>query len=84
MVREEQVLADLVDLHASDRFARDLPASLLYITGPSKTADIEGVLITGVHGPGEVHVLLVGAEAVVGVSRRDAEPRNGRPPLHSP
>ena len=33
--------------------------NIIWCTGPSKTADVEGILIEGVHGPGEQIVLLL-------------------------
>jgi L-lactate utilization protein LutC len=42
---------------------RQLPSCVTLITGPSKTGDIELKLVTGVHGPGEVHVVLIDSGA---------------------
>ena len=38
----------------------ELRGEFVFITGPSRTADIEKILILGVHGPKRLIVLLVG------------------------
>ena len=38
----------------------ELPSNLVLITGPSKTGDIELRLTTGVHGPRDWHVIVIG------------------------
>ena len=63
VAERSQLIPDLFDLFTElDRRkeTEGLPSSLVLITGPSKTGDIELRLVTGVHGPGEVHVVLIG------------------------
>ena len=43
-----------------DRFAGKLPRMINWITGPSRSADIEQTHLLGAHGPRSVHVLVIG------------------------
>jgi L-lactate dehydrogenase complex protein LldG len=57
VVREGTILAGLEELF--DRLGSDLPSAVTIVTGPSRSADIEQRLAVGVHGPGDVHVVMV-------------------------
>jgi L-lactate dehydrogenase complex protein LldG len=57
-LREADILPGLAELF--DALGPDLPSALAIVTGPSRSADIEQTLTIGVHGPGEVHIVLLG------------------------
>lgn len=57
LVRAGQIVADLLDWGSA---AEGEPcANEVLISAMSKTADIEGILVPGVHGPGTVHVIVI-------------------------
>lgn len=53
------VVGELAELFERVRAAGELPSALTLVTGPSRTGDIELVLTVGVHGPGELHLVVV-------------------------
>jgi len=56
----ERLLSGLDELYTLVPKPADGTSSMVFITGPSRTADIEQLLVRGVHGPGEIHVIIVG------------------------
>lgn len=64
LYRRSQLVGSLEDVLARLPIGHSLESptagrSVVFITGTSRTADIEQILIRGVHGPREVHAILV-------------------------
>lgn len=53
----------LLDAMQGERWEGAMPTNLIFISGPSKTADIQQTLAYGAHGPKELVVLLIMPEA---------------------
>lgn len=59
-----QLVYDIKDAlqQLKEKFGAQLPSLISFAAGPSRTADIEKTLVTGVHGPKEVYVFLLDQE----------------------
>ena len=60
----DQIIADLKELYALINFDPDLQNEgltncMTFISGPSKTADVEATMVHGAHGPREVYIYVI-------------------------
>lgn len=57
----DQLVYDIKDALQliKEKYAGNIPSLITFASGPSRTADIEKTLVTGVHGPKEVYLFLV-------------------------
>ena len=53
-------LDELFALERADAISGNLAGSMNLISGPSRTGDIEATIVKGIHGPVEVHAVLIG------------------------
>lgn len=54
----DRIVPTVADLLARVAAMETRPSNVVLATGPSKTADIENILVRGVHAPAEVHVVV--------------------------
>ncbi len=74
----DQILANLTELYARlkddpDYSKTGITNCLTFISGPSKTADIEVVMVHGAHGPREVYLFVI----------TSSQPKIGEPSNHA-
>ena len=64
VIRKEQILSDMKELYTLLKYDPDtrgegLPHHMVMISGPSKTADIELVMVHGAHGPRALYLYVI-------------------------
>ena len=64
VIHREQIIADLKELYAllkwdPEHQKEGLTNCMTFISGPSKTADIEATMVHGAHGPREVYIFVI-------------------------
>lgn len=61
IARASQMVPDLTAAfeHVKKKYGKAFPSFMSFITGPSRTGDIERILVLGAHGPKRLTVLLI-------------------------
>jgi L-lactate dehydrogenase complex protein LldG len=62
IVRADQIVPGMEDAFARIRaeYASAWPRAINFVSGPSRTGDIEQTIVLGAHGPRRLHIVLVG------------------------
>lgn len=60
LLKKEKILSNMSEVFSAikKQYPEVLPTNILFIAGPSRTADIELQVVFGVHGPQKVYVIL--------------------------
>ena len=61
IAQKSQLVPDLAAAYEllAEKYRKGYPSFISFITGPSRTGDIERILVLGAHGPKKLTVLLV-------------------------